>query len=233
MKLFFSIVIWIIFWSLFVLLLPFLIIFAIILPFKYVKNRLVWMFCNIMMISVLIFPKRIFTEKNYPFPVIYTANHVSFFDLFISGATLPGFPRGFELLAHFKTPIYGWFITFFGEIPMDTSSRKALINSLDTASKILQRKERNFFIMPEGTRTRTGQLGQFKSGAFYLSMKSGVPIVPVVYKNLFKRNNANNLFINPGKIDIIIGKPFYPDNFETVDAMCETVKKWMDEKLNG
>ena len=35
------------------------------------------------------------------------------------------------------------------------------------------------FVFPEGTRTHTGKLAEFKDGAAYLAIKAGVPLVPV------------------------------------------------------
>jgi long-chain acyl-CoA synthetase len=44
-------------------------------------------------------------------------------------------------------------------------------------------KEGNVFLIhPEGTRTRDGHLGALKNGAASLSIKTGVPIVPVVFQ---------------------------------------------------
>ena len=38
---------------------------------------------------------------------------------------------------------------------------------------------RRFIIFPEGTRTRTGELGELKVGALKIPQKAGVPIIPV------------------------------------------------------
>ncbi len=34
-------------------------------------------------------------------------------------------------------------------------------------------------IFPEGTRSRAGDIGEFKPGAFYLARKKGIPLLPV------------------------------------------------------
>ena len=34
-------------------------------------------------------------------------------------------------------------------------------------------------IFPEGTRSKTGELGEFKDGAFRVAVQSGVPILPL------------------------------------------------------
>ena len=154
------------------------------------------------------------------------------FDLFISGKVLPGNPRGFELKEHFSKPIYGWFITHFDQIPIDIGNRKSIRESFEKAKNILINKIRNILLMPEGTRTKNGEIRAFKSGAFYLSKKSGIPIVPVLYKGLYNRNNRNSLLIIPGTFDVIIMPPVYPDKFSSDDQMAKYVRDLMVKKLN-
>jgi len=166
-----------------------------------------------------------------PYPVIYAANHVSFFDLFISGAVLPGDPRGLESVEHFKKPFYGWFLKRFDEIPIDLGNRKSIINSFTRIIEVLTNKERNILIMPEGHRTHDGKVGDFKTGAFYLSRKSNIPVVPVVYKGLFERANKS-IYLKPGKFDVIILPPVYPQNFSTDDDMAIHVNSLINEELN-
>jgi long-chain acyl-CoA synthetase len=72
-----------------------------------------------------------------------------------------------------------FFLTMLGGIPVDRSgdSSQSVLRSLEFI------KEGNaFLIHPEGTRTRNGILGPFKNGAANLSIKTGVPIVPVVFQ---------------------------------------------------
>ena len=39
---------------------------------------------------------------------------------------------------------------------------------------------RSIAIAPEGTRTLSGQLGEFKKGAFHLALEAKVPITPII-----------------------------------------------------
>jgi len=227
-----SIILWINFWTLSTLSISLLIFLALFIPKKY-YNPLVRLVCRILSYSVLIFPVlKTDVSKDFPFPVIYVANHVSFFDLFISGTALPGYPRGLELKEHFSKPIYGWFITKFGQIPIDNKNPAKTRTSLNEASNILLRKERNLLVMPEGTRTKTGRLGKFKFGAFFISKKTGVPIIPVIYKNLYELNNRNSLIIKPGILKVYLLEPVYPEKFDSEDEMAEYVRTIMQNKLD-
>jgi len=186
------------------------------------------------MYSTFIYPKIYYKSKNEkPFPVIYVANHVSFFDLFISGSVLDGYPRGLELKSHFDKPIYGWFITRFGEIPLDTKNKHSIKESFLSMANILKNRERCILIMPEGTRTRDGKIGKFKIGAFHLSKISGIPIVPVVFKKLYEKNNPNSFLITPGKFEVHILDKIDPNNFETDDAISTYTKEVMEKILES
>jgi 1-acyl-sn-glycerol-3-phosphate acyltransferase len=226
-----SILHWVFWWIFSTLNIVILIIISYITP-KIFWNFFVRISCRKMMYSALLFPKiKGYEIKKIPFPVIFVANHVSFFDLFISGAVLPGNPRGIELHSHFLTPIYGWFITRFGQISLEVGNKSSLKKALLQGLEILKNKERNIYISPEGTRTKDGKIGPFRNGAFYLSRKSNVPIVPVVYKGLYYRNNKNSLLIRPGFFDVIFLPPVYPDKFSSEADMKKFVKDKMDDAL--
>jgi 1-acyl-sn-glycerol-3-phosphate acyltransferase len=227
----FSLIIWINWWIMAIIVIDLMIIISLIIP-KNGHNILVRIICKILLFYTLLFPRyKGLKPKDIPFPVIYVANHVSFFDLFISGAVLPGHPRGLELESHFKTPIYGWGIKRFGQIPINPGNKSSVRNSLAKAGLILKKKVRSLLVMPEGHRTRNGEIGFFRTGAFYLSRKYNIPIVPVVYKDLFKRKNCNSIIIHPGFFDVIIMPPVYPDKFNDDDTMAQYIKGIMAKKL--
>ncbi len=225
-----SIILWINFWITAFIVIFFLIMISLFVPKKF-YNPLVRLACILISRSVFIFPVLRDKNKVIPFPVIYVANHVSFFDLFICGTILPGYPRGIELKEHFDKPIYGWFIKRFGQIPIDLKSKGSIKHSFEEAEKILHNKIRNILIMPEGTRTRDGNIGNFRYGAFFLSRKANIPIVPVLFLNLYKRNNPTSLLINPGKVDVDIMDPVYPENFNSDEEMGRYVKEIMIKRF--
>ena len=226
-----SLILWFVFWLSAFFSVTILIAVSLVVPKKF-YNPLVKLACMIMMYSTFIFPRHKGVKpEDVPYPVIYVANHVSFFDLFISGTVLPGYPRGIEIKDHFSTPIYGWFISRFGEIPIDPSSRTSIKNSFVEVENILKNKIRSILFMPEGHRTRSGKIENFRYGAFYLSRTSGFPIVPVVYRKLFERNNALSLLIKPGAFEVIIMDPVNPAGFESDEAMSDHIRNLMIKKL--
>jgi len=226
-----SIIHWIFWWALNTILIILLILISLFIPKKWC-DPLVKIFCTIMIYSIFIIPrKKGINIKELTYPVIFVANHVSFFDLFISGAVLPGYPRGFELKSHFYTPIYGWFISRFGQIPIEPTNTSSLRWSFLKALDILKNKERNLYVAPEGTRTINGKIEKFKSGAFYLSKKSNIPIVPVLYKKLYDRNNKNSFLLKYGFFDVIIFEPVYPDKFSSENKMAEYIRDLMIKNI--
>ena len=227
-----SLILWGIWWILAIIIIDLDILLSLMIPRKY-WNFIVKTTCSILTYCVLIFPRlKGFNPEKVPFPVIYVANHVSFFDLFISGTVLPGNPRGLELALHFKLPVYGWFLRRFGQIPIDIGSKKSFRRSFLKIIQNLKNKERSILIMPEGQRTKNGKLGVFKEGAFKIARNTDVPVVPVVYKGLYKINNYNRIIIRPGSVDVIILEPVYPDKFDSDKEMTEYVRNLIKEKLD-
>lgn len=79
----------------------------------------------------------------------------------------------------FKIPIYGWLMRLKGDIKLQRSSKSSIKKMLIDAEKALK-NGCIITIFPEGTRSKTGNLGNFKEGAFKLAQNTNVPIVPVV-----------------------------------------------------
>jgi long-chain acyl-CoA synthetase len=65
-------------------------------------------------------------------------------------------------------------------------------------------------IFPEGTRSVTGQLQDFKIGAAVLAMEQGVPIVPVHIHRAYDLLRKGQRIIRPGTITVTFGEPVYP-----------------------
>ena len=64
-----------------------------------------------------------------------------------------------------------------GGIPVDRSGNT--VPAMKRAAELLRQKGVCMLIHPEGTRSRSGELGEFKLGAAELAKETGVKIVPV------------------------------------------------------
>jgi 1-acyl-sn-glycerol-3-phosphate acyltransferase len=80
-----------------------------------------------------------------------------------------------------KIPFIGAFMLLHGDIliPRDKPRRAAAMMMI-RGRRWLQERRTSVAIFPEGTRSKTGEPGRFKSGAFVLAKEAGVGILPVV-----------------------------------------------------
>ena len=110
-------------------------------------------------------------------PAILAANHVSFFDSVVLIMTVRrtlSFVGKVEYLDSWKTRRL---LPAMGMIPVDRSDGRRAIAALKIAAGVLQAGSM-FAIYPEGTRSPDGALHAGHTGVAYLSMATGVPIVP-------------------------------------------------------
>ncbi len=140
-------------------------------------------------------------------PQILAANHSGLHDILALSANLPIQFRWVAKKSLFNVPFMGWHMSRSGYIPIDRENpREAAKSIIDAAATI--RSGVNAIAFPEGTRSRTGELGSFRSGAFALALRTGVPLVPVVLEGSYRVIMPKTLQVNPGTIiRINIGKP--------------------------
>ena len=79
------------------------------------------------------------------------------------------------------------------------------------------RAGRSLAVFPEGTRTRDGQLQEFKSGAFKIALKAGVPIVPVAIRGTFTLLPRTTLAPKPGRVDVILSPPIETQDYDAAN----------------
>jgi len=101
----------------------------------------------------------------------------------------------------------GWHMRRSGYIPIDRENPREAAKSIIQAAREI-RNGVSAIAFPEGTRSRTGELGKFHSGAFALALRTGVPLVPVSLEGSYRVILPKTLNVNPGVIvRIRIGDP--------------------------
>lgn len=141
-------------------------------------------------------------EKSY----IYMSNHQSNYDIPVLLGYLKVQFRWLAKSELFKIPIFGPAMRKAGYISIDRSDRRSAFLSLKKAAAEI-RKGVSVMIFPEGTRSRDGNISDFKKGGFVLAIDSTAPIVPVVIHGTWPIMARTGWLIRPGKVRVEILKP--------------------------
>jgi 1-acyl-sn-glycerol-3-phosphate acyltransferase len=166
-------------------------------------------------------PESIRSERE---PVIFMSNHESNLDppVLISAIPIPAvYLSKKELMWMFPV---GWAAKMAGTIFIDRSNRERAINSLHQAAAEI-RGGKSVVIFPEGTRTRTGQMLQFKKGGFVMAEEAGVQIVPLATVGGRFMLPPGAVHIRPGRYVVAFGAPVDPKDFPSRDALIAAVRE--------
>lgn len=121
-----------------------------------------------------------FEHIDYNQPYIIVSNHQSMLDI-LAGYALPITFKWMAKAELFRVPVMGWNMSLNGYIRIFRGKSKGTRTMMRMCENAISRND-SVFIFPEGTRSKDGKLKKFKSGAFAMAIKMGVPVLPVVIK---------------------------------------------------
>ena len=162
--------------------------------------------------------------------MIFAANHQGAADILIVLACLPSNFRFAIKKELFNIPIFGWYLRRAGYFPID---RKLILSAYRTVENIIEyiKGGDNVLIFPEGTRTKTGELGKFKRGSLLAALKSGAPIVPLAISGSFDLMPKGSFIMNPHPVKFSIGKPIEITSEADYDSKVEEVRSAIEGML--
>lgn len=176
----------------------------------------------------------VYGKENIPnnIPVVFISNHQGNFDipLLMSYINKPkGFIAKIETL---KIPLVRTWMRYIHCVFMDRSNLRKSASAIIEGVKIIK-EGHSLVIFPEGTRSKGGPLGEFKSGSFKLATKSNAPIVPITIKGSYKLMEANNNRIKAANVELFIHPPIETKNLskEEQEKLPDMVKEIIASKL--
>lgn len=137
---------------------------------------------------------------------VYVANHVSFADVWVLLAVLPGSVRFVAKRELLRIPLFGMALRKGGQVVIDRHNLKSAFSAYDEAARAI-RGGLSAVVFVEGTRSRDGRLQDFKKGPFVLAITAGVPVVPVYLEGTYQVLPRGRLVARPNPVRVHFGTP--------------------------
>ena len=134
---------------------------------------------------------------------VFIGNHTSILEIPIMFYTidrLVGFVAKKEML---KAPVIGTWLEKAHCIPLDRENPREAIKTINYGVELLK-KGYSLAIFPEGTRSKDGNIGEFKKGSLKLATKAKAPIVPIAIDRAYTSFEKDKKF-KPSKIKVTFG----------------------------
>ncbi|NVM37456.1 MAG: 1-acyl-sn-glycerol-3-phosphate acyltransferase [Candidatus Lokiarchaeota archaeon] len=201
------------------------------LDLKKIEGRLQWwaayiyikFFARTLWNFKAIYPKgNIFPEYK---PAILVGSHESHLDPFFYGAACHRRIRYMSKLDNFKTPLVKTLFNNLGAFKIDRENPE---RGWEKAKEILREGE-CVGIFPEGTRSRDGELGEFKTGAVRLAIEMQVPIIPMAIVGSRNALPKGNLVMKPTQVIVRGGDPIYYNDYDYDSISYQDIRRLTDE----
>ena len=158
-------------------------------------------------------------------PYVFVANHQSFIDIPCVFTALPTrlhFVAKEELK---KFPFLGQYMTAMGMIFINRTSISKALESLKQAGELIK-AGKSVIAFPEGTRTKTGEIGQFKKGPILLAAQAEVNIIPIKIEGARDVWPQEKVRLTPGSITIKCGSPIDTKEItkENAASFCKKIQ---------
>ncbi len=163
---------------------------------------------------------------------VIVSNHQSNIDI-MAGSGLFFHFKWISKAEVLKIPFIGWTMRLNRYITFKRGDTKSIKKMMEKCEKAIS--ENNSILMfPEGTRSKTGTLRDFKTGAFILAKKMKVPILPVVINGTRKALPKDSIeFGTRCKISVEVLDEIPYKNFadKDLDTIAKEVRAIIQKKI--
>lgn len=132
---------------------------------------------------------------------------------------LHAIPRDWKALVKYemmRLPVLSVIMRYAKFVPIERRNPQQARTAINNGAAMLSQGF-SFITFPEGTRSRDGQLGTFKKGAFIMAIKAQVPVVPVTLDGSGDVQPPGRYKMNPGTIRVVFHDPIPTRGMEIED----------------
>lgn len=168
-------------------------------------------------------------------PVLYIANHRSFFDIILSYAYVPTLTSFVSKDSIKKFPCIAQWMYFLNCMFLDRNDIKSGMQMIKDSISLIKQGI-SVYISPEGTRNPTDTLLPFKEGSFKIATRTNCKIIPVCYTNTENIFETHLPWVRKAEVTIEFGDPVDITDMSRDDKRIlgvkvrEIIQKMYDER---
>ncbi len=201
-------------------------------PILYIWIGLIKLICHFVIKTEIVNKEKLLCDN-----CIMIANHSSYLDLILMTYAMPVKNiKNTYAIGNIKVSIIRFIFPGMPVIWIDYSKNT---NEVFKRSADLLRQGKSVMIFPEGTRTKTGLINDFKQGAAFLAKNIGKQILPIAINGAYDVWPPHKTFpavFSGKKTQIIAGETIKPEKYKTVEAlnkkMYKEIKDMTDTEIN-
>ena len=161
---------------------------------------------------------------------VFVSNHQSMFDVWLIYGWLPVIFKWLMKAELRRVPFVGIACKAAGHIFVDRKNPKAAMESMEDIKKQLKDGVCTV-IFPEGTRTKDGQVGRFKRGAFQIALDLKLPIIPISLSGCYDVLPKGKPFVYRRPVRMYVGEPIDITQFENNNDAIDFVRNKVIENV--
>ena len=143
----------------------------------------------------------------HPRPAVFILNHQSNADGFLVAKLIRRDIAYLGKAELTKQPIRSRLMQFGGLILVDRDNPAAASTATQALINTIRKDGRSAAIFPEGRRSHSTTLRQFKKGAFLIALRARVPIIPIVIHNSIDAQPRGETLYHPAKVKVDVLPP--------------------------
>lgn len=171
-------------------------------------------------------------------PAIFAPNHQSHMD---TPVLMSGLPETIQNNLYFGAAADRWFVKgkrklilqpWYQSLGLGTFPivRGGGSKALDYAKWLID-QQCNLCIFPEGTRSTSDELGQFRHGVSIMAIEKQIPVVPVVLKGLRELRAKGAEKVTQGSASVTFLPPIYPSTEFGVETSTKLIRDAMNREF--
>jgi 1-acyl-sn-glycerol-3-phosphate acyltransferase len=163
---------------------------------------------------------------------VMVANHLSLLDILVLFRLFKPF-KWVSKHENFRAPFIGWNMRLNHYIELQRGQRGSVMKMMRACDSTLAQGS-SIMIFPEGTRSPSGRMRSFKTGAFEIALRAGVPILPIVIQGTANALPKAGFVLqgrHPIRLEVLPPVPYAEFEHKSVEDLTHDIRELIFEHV--